>query len=309
MVWLSAVAGFLVLLVIYGWFVEPELLMVRREVVRVFRPGLRRPVRILFLSDFQVGRLSSSLRCLSRKLARLRRVHEREPFDFILLGGDYIDADRQYLGQFEELLAEIAGFKVPVYAVLGNHDHYSFGYDEAALGALVGAMTRHGVALLRNAGETWRDQVAIVGLEDIEEASAFGRHSGQGLATEYVPLAGYVERAKNVPWYAALDTFHPELPRVLLTHNPDGVWALGLDPDLVIAGHTHGGAVFLLDWLSRPLWRVFYWFMPSGSFAGWAGRRMAAGRTLVVGRGIGGSGLPYRLGRPPEAVVVTLQNI
>jgi len=65
--------------------------------------------------------------------------------------------------------------------------------------------------------------------------------------------------------------------------------------------------VMPLDWLARRFHRRLDRLLPPGSAVTWAGRRVVNGRTLIVSRGMEGAALPLRLGRVPEAVVVTLR--
>lgn len=95
----------------------------------------------------------------------------------------------------------------------------------------------------------------------------------------------------------------PERPRILLSHHPDVVLDLldcgGRTPDLVLAGHTHGGQVaipglgpILTD---TRLGRRY----DRGSFT-------IEGIRLFVTAGVGTSILPFRLGAPPDVACVTL---
>ena len=61
-------------------------------------------------------------------------------------------------------------------------------------------------------------------------------------------------------WYARFDALEPDTPRLLLAHNPDAVYLPGRKPLAVLSGHTHGGQIMLLDWVSRPLHR---WIHPA----------------------------------------------
>ena len=109
-------------------------------------------------------------------------------------------------------------------------------------------------------------------------------------------------------WNRHFDGERPELLRIMLAHNPDSVYLPGLDPDVVLAGHTHGGQVFLLDWLAPYFHRFLYPFLPGGSFVTRAGRFELNNRSLFVSRGIECSTLPLRLLRVPEATVIEILN-
>jgi predicted MPP superfamily phosphohydrolase len=288
------------LLAVYCWWVEPARLRVTRY--EVARPGqpLANPIRVLLLTDWHLGRWTRP-RVLRSKMGRLLRRHRRRPFDLILLGGDFIDDDPHYLPLLSEALRPLRGFGIPILTVLGNHDHTSFGGDVTPL---VECLRARGVRVLRNQGalvQAGAQRLLIVGLEDLQESPAYYQ------ADVYQTPEHYRQAAADLDWYAHFDGLEPHTPRLLLAHNPDAVWLPGLEPLATLAGHTHGGQVMLLDWLSRRFHRRLDRCLPAGSAVTWAGRQVINGRTLIVSRGVEGAALPLRLGRAPEAVVLTLR--
>ena len=288
------------LLGVYAWWGEPSRLHLTRHVVSDPDRPLDGPLRALLLTDWHLGRWSSPRR-LRAKMERLRRLHRKEPFDVVLLGGDYVDTEARYLPRLVPALDTLSRFGIPVLAVLGNHDYTSFGGDTAPV---VAFLESHGVRVLCGAAQTvtaGRQRVLVVGLDDLQESPAyFQPHL-------YQSPAQYKQAAERMDWYARLDGQEPGLSRILLAHNPDAVYLPGRAPLAVLAGHTHGGQIMLLDWLSRPLHRWIHPHLPPGSAVTWAGRRVVNGQTLIVSRGMEGAALPLRLGRVPEAIVVTLR--
>ncbi len=93
----------------------------------------------------------------------------------------------------------------------------------------------------------------------------------------------------------------PEIPRVVLSHNPDGVLSLapGSRVDLVLAGHTHGGQIVLpyFGALARHCT-----VCDASSASGWVSRSPVP---LYVTTGVGVV-LPPRINCPPEVLVVRL---
>ena len=297
---LLKIFGFLLgFLAAYCWWIEPCRLNITHHAVGDPEKPLTTPIRALLLTDWHLGRFSRPA-VLRAKMARLQKLHDAKPFDLILLGGDYVDVDPNYLRLLTPCLETLAQLGVPIYAVLGNHDYTSV---DGNIQPMIAYLESVGVFVLRNAAAavTVRGQrLLVVGLDDLQESALYYNPK------HYQPPAHYKDTASQMDWYSQFDGLEPDTPRLLLAHNPDAVYLPGRKPLAVLCGHTHGGQVMLLDWISRPLHRRLHVHLPPGSAITWAGRRTVEGRTLIVSRGIEGSSVPLRLLRPPEAVIVTL---
>lgn len=194
--------------------------------------------------------------------------------DIIVVGGDYVtNRDHRFVQPAAEALARLSA-PFGVFAVLGNHDWW-------------------------NDGERTRRAFTAQGIHVLEEQATRVEHNGA--AFYIVGLADQMERASNPR--AALALAAPGVPTLLLVHEPD-VFAsfpqLGLSPTLTLAGHTHGGQV----WLPLLGRRV----VPSRF-----GERYAHGhvveneRHLFVTAGVGTSIFPVRFLVPPEIALLTLR--
>jgi predicted MPP superfamily phosphohydrolase len=108
---------------VYGGFIEPARLVVRRETIDVPRwPPALSGLRVALVADLHVG---SPHWDLSRIRELVAAVDAEQP-DLILLGGDY-RIHRVLFGTFvpETAIADaLAGLRAPlgVFCVLGNHD-------------------------------------------------------------------------------------------------------------------------------------------------------------------------------------------
>lgn len=93
----------------------------------------------------------------------------------------------------------------------------------------------------------------------------------------------------------------PEIPRVVLSHNPDGALELAAASriDLVLAGHTHGGQV-VLPLVGAPARHCTV--CDASSASGWIARSPVP---LYVTTGVGVL-LPFRINCPAEVLVVRL---
>jgi uncharacterized protein len=222
--------------------------------------------RIVHLSDFHYGPMVNPEH-LKRAVRAANDLHA----DMIALTGDYISQDRAYAAPCAEVVGRLRA-RHGVYAVLGNHDHWT---DAALIADLFRA---EGIRVLINEGlrvdlqnETfWLAGVddTMVGLEDLPLA-----------------LAGSSD-----------DEF-----KLLLAHNPIILRrAARANVDLVLSGHTHGGQVTLRSEQSRS-------GRPRRRMLRGLGRR---GNTQIyVTRGLGMVVVPIRYGCPPEISVLELRRV
>jgi predicted MPP superfamily phosphohydrolase len=89
-------------------------------------------------------------------------------------------------------------------------------------------------------------------------------------------------------------------PIILLAHEPDIFLHAPPRVTLTLAGHTHGGQVYI-PFLGRPA------LMDNSLYSRLAyGHVVEHGRHIVVSSGLGLSNLPVRFMVPPEITVVTL---
>jgi hypothetical protein len=92
------------------------------------------------------------------------------------------------------------------------------------------------------------------------------------------------------------------MPRLVLSHNPDAaeepeLAAGGHRVDLMICGHTHGGQIRLPS--GPPIIRQSRFCLDEGAYA-------FRSSLLIVSRGLGSVGLPWRWGADPEAVLIEI---
>ena len=159
------------------------------------------------------------------------------------------------------------------FAVLGNHDH-NYGAGEISA-----ALMNEGITVLH---DEKRDlafegrRIELIGLPDTRRL----RDSGRAL------LAG----------------LSSETPTIILTHDPYWFAHVPKGPYITLAGHTHGGQIRLpaigaLHNASRAPLRWTHGFVREDQ------------RLLYVTSGIGTSGIPVRIGVPPEYATQDLKGI
>ena len=101
---------------------------------------------------------------------------------------------------------------------------------------------------------------------------------------------------------AALAAVPDEAPVLVFTHNPDLFPEIPERVSLTIAGHTHGGQVYLPG-IGRPI-------VPSRYGERFAiGHVVERGRHLFVSSGLGTSILPVRFLVPPEVAAIIWPNV
>ena len=270
---LMVVASALIPLV-WGFLVEPSRLRSESyEIAPTRWPTACDGLRIVVLTDLHVGSPFNGLGNLDRIIALTRSA---EP-DLILLAGDYV-IQGVAGGRFtppEQIAAALGSLSAPlgVWAVLGNHDHWL------------------------DAGRV-RSAFESVGIPFLEDRAT--QLDSQSCSFWLVGVSDFWEGAHDVN--QALSEVTDSSPVVVFTHNPDVFPEVPARVNLTIAGHTHGGQVYL-PLVGRPI-------VPSDYGQRFAiGPIVERGRHLFVSPGLGTSILPVRFLVPPEVSVLTLRSV
>jgi uncharacterized protein len=248
-------------------------------------PGLPRVLDgyvIAQVSDLHSGAFVGE-RQLDEGFSLVRRARP----DLVVVTGDVVDFDPAYAPLTARKLADLTA-RDGIAAILGNHDYYA-GADEvlAALGAV-------GIDVLRNTGKVIRPGdgggFALLGVDDVSSRrrGRTGPRLDLALATVMHDASASIVRDASASTTRDASASTPDLPCILLSHQPVTV---DLWPGKVAAqlsGHTHGGQI-------NP------GFSPLGLMMKYvAGSYSVGGTTLYVNRGFGTVGPPSRIGAPPE---------
>jgi predicted MPP superfamily phosphohydrolase len=245
---------------------EPFRLTVEHHQIRLRRlPRELDGFRIVQLSDLHHSPFTSR-----EQIERaIETANSLQP-DIVALTGDYVSKEREYAAPCAELLGELRP-RHGVFAVLGNHDHWT----DAAL--ITDLFRAEGITVLINQGMHFEKNGAAFWLAGVDDTMV-------GLEDLPLALAGASEQEF----------------KLLLAHNPIILRrAARAGVDLVLSGHTHGGQVSLRSDRSasgRPRRRLLKGLARQGE------------TQIYVTRGLGTVVLPVRFGCPPEVSLLELRT-
>lgn len=292
---LLAVLGALLLLLVYGIFIEPRFILdTESEVAAIPNlPPEWEGQTIAAVADFQLGMWGDNDGMVRRSI---ERVIEQRPAAALLLG-DYIYQPEQVptelVRRMVELLRPLAESGIPTYAVLGNHD-WALDVEDGTVNPTAARMVEQAL-----------DSMGIRVLQN--HAIPMERLSGGTAASTPLYLVGIGSRwAHEDRPAAALNEVPSGAPRVIFMHNPNSFPEIPANAaPLAIAAHTHGGQIRVpytpsTSWLSivgKDEPHADGWIEPEFG---------AAGNRLYVNRGIGFSDVPIRINCSPEVTVFTL---
>lgn len=252
-------------LILVYMFIEPYLIETKEIVVESDQiPPQFDGKRIVFLVDIHAGPSFDQ----NRVDNLVKQVNDLHP-DIILLGGDYVDRDAEYVKPVFESLQKLEA-PLGVYAVLGNNDPQILTWD---------TLENSNITDLTNQGK-WIEydegRIRICGVGDYNnDVQDQETAIGDAQADDYV---------------------------VLLSHNPD--YYPHVDNslvDLVLSGHTHGGQVTFFG-LWAPIVRSEY----GQKYL--TGVHKENNTTLIVSNGIGTVIAPMRFFARPQIIVVDLKS-
>jgi predicted MPP superfamily phosphohydrolase len=188
--------------------------------------------------------------------------------DLVTIAGDIVSGHSSEIRPYLDALSPLRNAPLGAWYCHGNHDY--FGGDPQEI----------------------RKDLDSIGIRTLKNESVKLTH-GEG---DFV-LGAIDDLILGQPdWQRLLSQYGP--PHLLLAHNPDHFYeAESRSIPLTLSGHTHGGQIRFP--YGAPIIRQSRFCLDEGIFA-------FRSSMLVVSRGLGSVGLPWRWGADPEAVLITI---
>lgn len=257
-------------LVVWAFIIEPSLLTQRNEKINRW---MGPPLRIAFFSDLHAGSPHINEDYIKDLVQRINALSP----DLILIGGDIV-INGVIAGQpipIDRVASLLKELKAPlgIFSVLGNHDWWNDGAKIRNTLESNGITVLDNVAKLINVGPSFN--FWLVGIGD-----------------DYTGHA-------NVE--AAVSQINSSSPRILFMHDPSALFEMKEKFFLALAGHLHGGQVYIpgIGAIITP------GRAPNEWANGWVDFEFGS---LFVSKGIGTSILPVRFNAAPEFVILELKN-
>lgn len=258
-------------LFLWAFWIEPDSLHVETHPLRLQRwPAEQNGLRVAVLADIHAGAPWID----DAKLSRICELTNAAHPDLILHVGDMLMGQNIFGEDVtpEHVASRLSCLHAPLgsYAVLGNND-YAHGEKRMRT-----ALQAQGIKVIDNQIvriAEGKHQFWLAGFKD----AAYGRGRVQPI----------------------IDQIHDDAPIIALTHEPVLFPKMSPRINLIIAGHTHGGQVWL-PLIGRPA--LIYLKMDDYE----AGHYLKQ-TDLFVSTGIGTNNLAVRFGVPPEISLLILK--
>jgi len=260
-------------LLVYGFYIEPYMINIKNIDIQSSKLAeLLKGYKVVQISDLHISSYSR------REIKAIEILNDIDP-DIIFITGDAVSWGEDFnpVSQFFDNMKA----KIGIYGVLGNADYSN----------------PEGMCILCHApkSKTLRKNSPIKFLRNDAYVINFNNSDNSKLAI--IGIDDYVTGKDHLE--LALDQISNEIPKILLSHSPD-IFEEAVENrmDLVLAGHTHGGQIYLFSFIKSML----AWF--KGIKRPYSKGIYRKGETVMyVNSGIGTSIVPVRLGVPPEITI------
>ena len=216
-----------------------------------------------------------------------KKIKSANP-DIIVITGDIIDRHRTNVDIAIRFIEEIKDI-CSIYYISGNHENSSPHFDE-----LKDKLKSNGVKILDNSSERIRindESITLFGVADVTR-NKWNKEYMLYKRNDYYRLIIDKLKKNSKEEFSILLSHRPELINIYAEKNID----------LAFTGHAHGGQVRLplIGGLYSPGQGIFPKYT--------SGIHKITNTSLVVSRGLGNSGFPFRIFNRPEIVIVNLMK-
>ncbi len=253
------------------------------------------------LYDFQVYRIDIPMKNLPRQfdgmtIAQISDIHAGSfladapvqeivritnelQSDMIIISGDWVNARTEEIPRIAPYIPKLSA-PLGVWGSLGNHDHYMSDADHQRL-------------------ITW---IRSTGTNLLINQSTIFDIDGEYLNLAITDNIGLRQYFGHLP--TAMAKTREGASTILVSHDPT-FWDIAVREkttiDLMLSGHTHGGQ-FGVEFGTKQFG------VAQMVYKQWAGLYSEGAQHLYVNRGVGTTGVPARIGIPPEITYLTLRK-
>ena len=188
--------------------------------------------------------------------------------DLVTIAGDIVTGHSSDMNSFLDVLQPLSRAPLGAWYCFGNHDYFSGDPEDI------------------------RKNLDSIEIRTLKNESTVLTHGNGSFV-----LGGIDDLVLGKPDWLNLMSQNGT-PHLLLAHNPDHFYdAEHHGVLLTLSGHTHGGQIRLPN--GPPIIRQSRFCLDEGAYA-------FGSSLLIVSRGLGSVGLPWRWGADPEAVLIEI---
>jgi len=190
--------------------------MIDLKSIKILSSKVDEQIRIIFISDTHLG--SNSKKHLEKILLKIKELE----FDFLLIGGDFIDSSSFDLADLDIL----RNINKPILFISGNHEYYIKDYENKLKG-----LSNYDISFLDN------------------ESFKFKKLNFIGISDNLT-----LETQKNI----ACKLIQEDFFNLILVHKPTLWNHVYKNTDLMLSGHTHNGQIFPFNFFVRLQFKNIY---------------------------------------------------
>lgn len=225
-------------------------------------------MNIVLISDLHLGAIGSE----DRLAQVVTEINAMDP-DIVCIAGDFFDTDFTSIQNPQQAIQTLKQLSATygIYACLGNHD------AGQTTGQMQDFLSQCGIQLLNEDYAVIDNRLILV-----------GRLDG-------TPIGGYgqLKRGQLSDFFTVDD---PNLPVIVMDHNPANIDQYTDEIDLILSGHTHKGQLFPANLITGLIYDVDYGYY----------QKDATSPQVIVTSGVGYWGMPMRIGTDCEIVQLRL---